>query len=82
MWKNSLKCDFGHFLSKVKEEFVNQRKSFDPTLREAIKKNWEKTVKLTAWVDPLPRSGQGVVIFFKKNRAPVACFEAFGAIMQ
>ena len=42
MWKNSLKCDFGHFLSKVKEEFFNQRKSFDPTLREAVKKQARK----------------------------------------
>ena len=43
MWKNSLKCDFGHFLSKVKEELFNQRKSFDPTLREAVKKKLRKS---------------------------------------
>ena len=30
-----------------------------PHNREGVKKNWEKAVRLTAWVDPpLPQSGQ------------------------
>ena len=28
------------------------------SLREGFKKKTEKAVRLTAWVDPLPRSGQ------------------------
>ena len=65
MWKNSLKCDFGHFLSKVKEEFFNQRKSFDPTLREAVKKKLRKGGQADRLGWPPPPKRSGCCDFFK-----------------
>ena len=45
---------------KAGEDFP-QKTEFGQTLREVIKKNWKKAVRLTAWVDPPPppkRSGK------------------------
>ena len=55
-------------------------------LREGVRKNWEKAVRLTAWVDPLPQSGQvnvkisrqvvifGVILPFYKGKKWVQTF--------
>ena len=34
-------------------------------VREGVKKNWEKAVRLTAWVDPPSRKRSGYCDFFK-----------------
>ena len=46
--------------------YNNKHETLIHSIRGGIKKNCEKAVRLTAWVEtPLPRSGQGVVIFSK-----------------
>ena len=97
-FKQSLKrCSFGLYLfvQCVVSTILDTKSYFRDLLREGFKKkNCEKAVRLTAWVDPpppLPRSGQenvkisrqvvifGVILSFYKGQKWVKIFtNSFG----